>query len=307
MLENFLTVGQQVLILFILVLIGFVLGKRGVMNDAGGRICSDLAMFLATPCVIINSFQREYSDQVLQSLLIALLVAFALHAVMIGIAHVVYRQDNARTRVYRAATALSNAGFMGLPLQQAVLGDEGVLYGAAYVVAMTVTLWSYGLLLMDKSERKVPIRKILFSPGMIGLVVGLLLFVCRVTLPDLIAVPVKHLGNLNTPLPMLFAGFYLSKIDIKQALRQRGDYGALTMRLIVVPIVCIGLMYLCGLRGVMLTSMSIALTAPVAVAVAMFADRYHQDAKTAVNLVALSTLFSVVTMPLIVAVVKLIA
>lgn len=307
MLENFLTVGQQVLILFILVLIGFVLGKRGVMNDAGGRICSDLAMFLATPCVIITSFQREYSDAVLKSLLIALLVAFALHAVMIGIAHLVYRKGDARTRVYRAATALSNAGFMGLPLQQAVLGDEGVLYGAAYVVAMTVTLWSYGLLLMDKSERKVPIRKIVFSPGMIGLFVGFLLFVCRVTLPDLIAVPVKHLGNLNTPLPMLFAGFYLSKIDIKKALRQWSDYGALAMRLVVVPTVCIGLMYVCGLRGVMLISMSIALTAPVAVAVAMFADRYRQDAKTAVNLVALSTLFSVVTMPLIVAVVKLVA
>lgn len=307
MLENFLTVGQQVLILFVLIAIGFVLGKRNIITEKGGKVCADLALFLATPCVIINSFQREYSAQVLKELLLALAIGFGLHVVGIVLAHIVYRKDDAATRIYRAATVLSNAGFMGLPLQQAVLGDKGVLYGAAYVVAMTVTQWSYGLLIMDKSGGRVPVRKLLFNPGMIGLIAGLLLFVCRITLPELIGAPVRHLAALNTPLPMLFAGYYLSRVDMKKALGNRANYGALAMRLILVPVVSVALMYLCGIRGLLLVSMTIPATAPVAVGVAMFADRYHQDAETAVNLVAISTLLSVVTMPLIVAGTQLIA
>lgn len=307
MLNNFLTVGQQVLILFVLVLIGYVLGKKSVITERGGKICSDLALLVATPCVIIRSFQREYSTQLLYELLIALLVAFALHIVAIAIAHILYRKDTSSTRVYRSSTVLSNAGFMGLPLQQAVLGDQGVIYGATYVVAMSVTMWSYGLLIMDKSSGKVPIRKMLFSPGTIGLAVGLLLFVCRISLPELVLTPIQHLANLNTPLPMLFTGYYLSKVNMKQALNNRGNYGALVVRLIVVPVVSIALMYLSGIRDALLVSMSVAVTAPTAVGVAMFADRYRQDAETAVNLVALSTLFSVITMPLILALVQLIS
>ncbi len=307
MLQNFLTVGQQVLILFVLVLIGFILGKRNIITEKGGKVCSDLALFLATPCVIINSFQRPFDVATLQGLLIAIVVAFGLHVAAIVIAHLLYRKEDATTRVYRASAVLSNAGFMGLPLQQAVLGDQGVLYGTAYVVAMTVTLWSYGLILMDKSEHKLSLRKIFISPGTVGLVVGLLLFVCRISLPELMLAPVQHLASLNTPLPMLFAGYYLSRVDMKRALSCRSNYAALAVRLLVVPIVGIALMYLCGVRGVMLTSMAIAATAPTAVAVAMFADRFKQDAETAVNLVALSTLFSAVTMPLIVAAVQEIA
>ncbi len=307
MIQNFITVGGQVLILFVLVLIGYILGKTNVMTEKGGKVCSDLALLLATPCVIITSLQREYSPEILRNLLIALLAAFGMHAVAIAVAHVVYRKDNATSRVYRASAVMSNAGFMGLPLQQAVLGDQGVLYGAAYVVAMTTTLWSYGVILMDKRERKISIKRMLFTPGLIGVVIGLLLFVCRITLPDLIGTPVRHLAALNTPLPMLFAGYYLSRIDIGKALRSRAMYGGVLMRLVVVPVICIAVIYLCGARGTLLASMAIAATAPTAVSVAMFADRYGQDAETAVNLVALGTLFSVVTMPLIVAAVQLVA
>lgn len=304
--NNFLTVSQQVLILFVLVLLGYILGKRGIINEKGGKVCSDLALLLATPCVIISSFQRPFDVTTLQGLLIALAVAFGLHVVAIAVAHLIYRKDDSTTRVYRTSAVLSNAGFMGLPLQQAVLGSQGVLYGTAYVVAMTMALWSYGLILMDKDGGRVSWRKICISPGTVGLAIGLL-FVCRVSLPELILVPVQHVAALNTPLPMLFAGYYLSRVDMKAAFGRRENYVALAVRLLLVPVVGIGLAYLCGVRGMMLTSMAIAVSAPTAIAVAMFADRYKQDAETAVNLVAISTVLSAVTMPLLVATVQLIA
>ena len=307
MLENFLIVGEQVLILFVLVAVGFALGKAKLLTDKGGKVCADLALLIATPCVIINSFQREYSAELLLELLLALAVALGVHVAAIAVTHIVYRKDTATSRVYRTSAVLSNAGFMGLPLQQALFGSQGVMYGATYVVMMHVVMWSYGLFIMDRSEGKVSVRKMLISPGTIGLALGLLLFVCRITLPDIVSTPIQHLGNLNTPLPMLFAGYYLSKVNVKTALRSRGLYGALAVRMVLVPAVCAVLMYVCGIRGMMLTSMTVSVCAPTAVAVAMFADRYKQDAEEAINLVALSTLLSVVSMPLVVSAVQLLA
>lgn len=305
--QNFLTVGQQVLVLFLLIFCGFVLGKKGVMNEKGAKVCADISLILATPCVIIQSFMREYHPDMLANLLKALLLAVLIHLLAIGIAHLVYRKKDGTSRVFRCSVVLSNAGFMALPLQQAVLGEEGVFYGAAYVVIFSLVLWSYGVIVMDTSGGKISPKKLLLSPGAIGVLAGVIVFVGQVQLPEVLNAPIRHLASLNTPLPMLFAGYYLSKINIKKALGQKAYYGAIALRLVVVPAIGILLMYLFGVRGVLLTSMAIASTAPVAVAVSMFASRFGQDTESAVNMVALSTLFSAITMPVLVAITQLLA
>ncbi len=305
--ENFLTVGQQVLILFLLIAAGYVLGKKGVITEVSAKTLSDIALLLATPCVIALSFEREFSVDVLKELGKALVVTAAIHLIAIGIARVLYRRDTSRTRVLRLAAVLSNAGFMGLPLQQAVLGTQGVFYGAAYVTMFNLVLWSYGVITMDRGERRLSAKKMLLSPGVIGLAAGLLILVLPVELPALVRAPISHLAALNTPIPMLFTGYYLSKVDLVHALRKKEYYAASAVRLLLVPTITIGLLYLVGIRGTLLSSMAISASAPVAAAVLMFADRYKQDTETAVNLVALSTVFSVVTMPVLVALVQLIA
>ncbi len=303
--ENFLTVGQQVLVLFLLIFVGFVLGKKGMLQDSGAKTLSDIALFVATPCVIIRSFQRPFSADMLSGLGTALLVSAAIHGIAIVIACLLYRGGDPKCRVMRLAVVLSNASFMALPLQEAVLGDTGVFYGTAYVVMFNLVLWSYGVIVMDQSGGKLSWQKILISPGSVGVVLGLVVFLLPWELPQILSAPVSHLASLNTPLPMLFIGFYLSKVDFKTALRQSHYYGAMVLRLILVPMLGIGLLYLCGLRGTLLVSMAIGGCAPVAAAVPMFATRFGGDTETAVNLVALSTLASLVTMPTIVAVCQL--
>ena len=305
--QNFLTVGQQVLILFILIMIGFVLGKKNIIGDGAAKALSDIALLLATPCVIALSFAREYDANVLKELGIALLVALVIHVVAIGAAELLYRKKTPRDRVLRASTVLSNAGFMGLPLQQAVLGEQGVFYGSAYVTVFTLTLWSYGLITMDSATRRLSVKRLLVNPGIIGLGIGILVLFLPIDLPELIHAPASHLAALNTPLPMLFIGYNLSKVNLGRALRNKSYYVACAIRLLIVPALAIGVLYLVGIRGTMLCSMAIASSAPVAAAVSMFADKFGQDTETAVNMVALSTVFSIVTMPVFVALVQMIA
>lgn len=303
--QNFLTVAQQVLVLFILIGVGFALSKKNILTEKGAKACSELAMFIATPCVIIKAFQRPYTPALMWGLLTALLVAAAIHLLAIGIGWLVYRNDNPRNRVYRLSLLLSNAGFMALPLQQAILGEIGVFYGTAYVVMFNLMLWSYGVLVMDRGNGKLSWKKILISPGTVGVVAGVLVFVLPFDLPQIFSAPIAHLAALNTPLPMLFIGYYLSKVNFASALRRKDYYVGMALRLIVLPVVSVALLYLFGIRGTMLVSMSIAVSAPTAASVPMFATRYKGDTETAVNMVALSTVASLVTMPVIVALTQL--
>lgn len=305
--NNFLMVGQQVLILFILIFAGYVLGKKSIIGEGAGKALSDIALLLSTPCVIIKSFYEQRSSSLgMLDFGVAMAAAVGVHVVAILIAQLVYRKDSSRDRVLRASAVLSNAGFMGLPLQRALLGTEGVFFGAAYVTVFTLTLWSYGLFTMDKSARPSA-RKLLINPGVIGLTLGVVVFLVSFELPELVLAPISHMAALNTPIPMLFIGYCLSKVELGKALRDPFYYTSSVIRLIAVPAVVIAVLFLCNVRGTLLCSMAIAACAPTAAAVSMFAGKFGQDAEAASNLVALSTVFSVVTMPLVVAAAQLIA
>lgn len=305
--DNFLTVAQQVLVLFILIATGFVLAKTKIMTDGGAKVCADIALLVATPCVIVNSFRREATAENLWGLLIAVGASLLIHALGIGVAHLLYRKNHTDAEVYRLAAVMSNAGFMALPLQQAILGNTGVFYGAAYVAIFNVVLWSYGQVVMSKGSGSLSAKKMLFNPGTIGLVVGFIVMLLPFDLPSIVTAPLTHLGNLNTPLPMLFIGHYLSKVNFKEALRRPAVLGACAVRLLLVPVLGAAVLYLLGIRGTLLVSMTVAASAPVAAAVAMFTNRYGHNTETAVNMVSLSTVFSVVTMPVLVALVQQVA
>ena len=160
---------------------------------------------------------------------------------------------------------------------------------------------------MSGSRQNLSPRKLILNPGVLSLAIGLMLFLARITLPTVLASPMGHLAALNTPLPMLIIGFYLADTDLKAALRDWRSYAAIGLRLLVVPLTALGILYLCGVRGTLLVSMIIAASAPVAASTTMFATKYDCDTGLSVNLVSLSTLLSLITMPLIVALAQVIA
>lgn len=308
MLTNFLTVAEQVVVLFLLIGVGALCAKTGIIKEVAIKSCSDLVLIVVTPCVIIQSFQRPFDAAMLKGLGLACLIALSIHIVTILLAHLLLHDPvAARERVLRVGAVLSNAGFMSLPLQNALLGEDGVFYGAAYVAIFNLILWSYGLVEMSGSRQNLSPRKLILNPGVLSLAIGLMLFLARITLPTVLASPMGHLAALNTPLPMLIIGFYLADTDLKAALRDWRSYAAIGLRLLVVPLTALGILYLCGVRGTLLVSMIIAASAPVAASTTMFATKYDCDTGLSVNLVSLSTLLSLITMPLIVALALVIA
>ena len=302
MIQDLLTVAQNVLTLFILIAIGALCAKVKLLTETAVKGLASLVLYIATPCVIIKSCIREFDPTMLRGFLIVVAVAAVNHAVLILVARLCFNDpDEGRRRVLRCATVFSNAGYMAIPLQQAILGDEGVFYCAAYVIVFNIFLWTYGILEMGGTNEKLSVRKVLVNPGIVGVAVGLVLFLFSVPVPTLITDAVGHMASLNTPLPMLIVGYYLAQTDLLAALRDRRSYLCIALRLVVMPLVAMGALLLCGVRGAVLTSCMICISTPVATACTMFATRYDRDPHLSVNLVSVSTLLSVFTIPLMVA------
>lgn len=310
----FLTVAQQVLILFILIGVGVVCTKTKLLNETVTKGLTDLVLYCVTPCVLIKSFvEIPFSAQKVKELFLSLLIAALIHVGFILLCYPLVKDaDNSRERMLRFCMIFSNAGFMGLPLQEAVLGEEGTFFGGAYVAVFNITVWSFGLLLMSGNRKNLSVKKMFLTPGILGVLIGLVLFILPqlisgFTLPDLVFTPIKHLANLNTPLPMIVIGYYLANTDLKASLRDLKSFYVIFLRNIALPLVALGVMYVCGVRGTMLISLTISACAPTAALSTMFAAKYDRHPATSCNIVSLSTLFSVVTMPLIVGLASILA
>ena len=301
MLQDFLTVASNVLTLFILMGVGVACAKTKLLSDGAVKALANLVLYIATPCVIIKSCIREFDPAMLRGFLIVVAVAAVNHAVLVFLARVVFPDsDENRRRVLRCATVFSNAGYMAIPLQQAILGEVGVFYCAAYIIVFNLFLWTYGLVEMS-GDTRLSAKKILLNPGIIGVVVGLTLFVLPISVPTLLTDAIGHFAALNTPIPMLIVGYYLAQTDLLAALKDGRGWLCIALRLVAVPLLALGALLLCGVRGDLLTACMICIATPVATACTMFATRFDRDPRLSVNLVSLSTLVSVGTLPLMVA------
>lgn len=302
LLENFIMIAQQVLVLFILIAVGFACGKKGILTDASSKKITDIVLYVVTPCVMISAFQRDSSMELLGSILITALCAAAIIAATIFIAKLVFHDKNeSRKKVLQFSAIFSNCGFMSLPLQKAILGDDGWFYGSIFVAVFNVIVWTYGLVMMSGDKKQLSIKKLAFNPGIVGVIVALIIFVLGIKLPYIVSQPIDYLAVLNTPLPMLVIGFYLSQADFKKAFTDAGAYLAMLVRLVVVPLLSMAVMWLLGVDKTIIIACVIASAAPTAATTTMFAAKYDRDVELSVSVVASTTLVSIITMPLVVA------
>lgn len=244
--ENFIIIAQQVLVLFILIAVGFICGKKKIITDFSARHMTDIVLYVVTPCVMISAFQREFSFELLSGLIICVTCSALIFAVSILICNLIFHdKDESRKAVIRFATIYSNCAFMSLPLQKAILGDDGWFYGSIFVAVFNIFVWTHGLVSMSGDKKQLSFKKLVLNPGLIGVLLAIILFITGFKLPYIISQPVEYLAVLNTPLPMLIIGFYLSQADFKKAFTDKGVYFSSAVRLIALPMITAVVMSLC--------------------------------------------------------------
>ena len=301
MINAFLTVGQQVLILFMLLAVGFAMGKFHWLDDKGTAGISNILLYIVTPSILLTSFQREFVAADFRNFGLVLLVAFLLQFLLIGSSYLFIRDtDEQRRRILRFAAIFSNCGYMGYPLMQALVGKVGVYYGSAYVVGFTILTWTLGVYMISGGKNQLRLRPLLCNPGVLGTIAALALYLLQIKLPGILMTPLEHISNLNTPLPMIVIGYQLSQADLKKVFQGVNTLIAVFMRLVISPLLALGLCFLLDLRGDVAIVLMVAASTPPAALLGMFAVKYKSDASTASSMVSGVTALSVLTMPLFV-------
>lgn len=305
----FITVFTQVSVLMLMIAVGFIAAKAGIMTEAGAACCTDIALIIATPCVIIKSLMRRFDAAVMKSLLLAVALTLLEQVLMITLGTLLLRsKDLKRQRTLRFGSIFANCGFMSLPLQEVMLGADGTLYGSAYVIMFNLVVWSYGVYLISGDKRYIQPKKLFVNPGIAGLLIGLIIFVFSVPVPQVLSSTVNYLAAIYTPLPMLIIGYHLSKTNVLKAFKDIKCIAAVILRLLVYPLVSLGVLYLLGVRGTLLVSVIISLSAPVAAVTTMFSSKFGGgDTALSVDMVSLSTVLSIITMPAVITLVQILA
>lgn len=297
-------VTNQVLILFFIMLIGFYAKKRDILNESVSRKLSELLLKITNPLLVISAFlQISYTEELLNQVLIVFLFAIAAHAASALLGQVLffrYKEDT--KRILKFSAIYTNCGFMGFPILDSLFGKVGVLFGSVYVAAFNIFLWTHGVMLF-RNHKKLDgetLKKALLNPGILSVVVGLALFLFSIKLPYPATKTIEMVGSLTVPLSMLIIGTNLASCDFRKLLHGLELHYITAVRLIFIPVLTYAVLSLLGFSGLLLAVCTLLVAMPVAATTTIFAGMYDGDALLASQIVAFSTLLSMVTIPLLI-------
>lgn len=291
------------LILYLIAAIGFVTDKVGIFKQADGKRLIDLLFNVILPIAIIHTFMTmEYTQAHVKGIFTAFACAVGTHVFGMLLSLLTFGKRSLKERgIYHYATVLSNAAFLALPLAKSVIGAEGIFYCSVYVAVFNIIAFTWGISEISGREAKISFKKLIFNPGSISVIIGLPLFFLQPDIPYFIEYPMELVAGCNSPLAMIVFGTFLANSSFKNLFIKKELYFVSLLRLVIIPLCMLGLFRLCGVEGDLLTAMTISSAAPTATNTAMYAAKYDNDASLGSELAAQSSVLSVITMPLIVA------
>lgn len=295
--EAFLAVIIKVAVILILILVGYFVVKKGMFSQKGLSEVTDFLIHIVTPCLIISSFMTADSGTLeAMDLFLAVALPVVSIAISIALSYLFFRKETKpRQKVLRFAMIFSNVGFMGVPLVEGIVGVDGVLYSSFFIAVFNVICWTYGYAMMGGG--RVSLKTLLLNPGVIGLAIGLPIYFLNIRLPELIASPIEMLAEVNTPLAMLVVGGYIARVELKAFFSDLAVYKMSALRLLVAPALYLAVALLVRPNDTLLLSSVIQAATPVAATCVLLAVQHGGDAELASKCVAVTTVISVLTIP----------
>ena len=301
MIQSILVTGTQIIILMLLISVGYLCGRFKMFDDNSISALSEFALVFVSPCAIFESFLRDYNQSMLFGIALVFVITILVHTVSILLSKAIIRGNDSTSRVLRYGVVFGNCGYMGLPLQQMLVGSMGVFYGAVYIGSYNLIQWTYGIIFISGDRKNISLKK-LINPNLIAVFLGIIFFLFSIPVPYIIKEPISYLAALNVPIPMAVIGYYLSQADLINIWKKIDYYKVCALRLVIIPLALIGILRAVNIDPEIALSCVISTGVPVAAATTMLSVLYKQDSETAANLVSISTVFSIITLPIMVAI-----
>ncbi len=295
--------------IFIIMLPGYILKKVGVLTEEHTEGMASLITNITFPCLVIVSMQMEFSMEILNNCKYCIIIFSCVTVVMLVLAMLFSKKAKlppTQSGIFAFMLMFGNTGFIGFPVLNGLFGQEAVLYGALCDAVYNVFMFTLGIALIKPSEEKLEGKALLkqavkesLNPCFFGLIIGLVLFIGKITLPEIIAEPMTSIGNITSPLAMLVIGSRLASISFKELFASMHGYIVCLLKLIVTPLV--GLLFvkmIIGTGSLLASAIIIESAMPVAMCSVIFSQQYKADVNFALKGVMLSTVMCIVTIPI---------
>lgn len=291
----------QVLILFFMMIIGYISRKSNVIKENMNKELSEILLKVTLPCLIISSFNISYSKDIASNAFKLLLYSAVIHVGLFFISNIFYyKYPNSIKSVLRYGTVFSNCGYMGIPMIESIYGKSGVFYTSIFNIPFNILIWVLGVyLFLGKSDLKT-LKKAIINPGLIATILGFGIFIFSIKIPTVIIKSFESVGSMTTPLSMIIIGSMIAQIPIKELFLSKDIYYFSFVRLIFVPIIILYILKFFKATDMILGIPVLITAMPAAANTAVFAEIYGGDVTIASKCVLISTLISIITIPIII-------
>lgn len=313
---------NQIIVMFIIMIIGFICYKVKLIDEETNKKMSNILLMLVNPLIILVSYQRDFTKELFNGLLISLLLGIITHLIAILVSYVLLRkkpifnknnsgnegeqQKNQDVSIERFSAIYSNCAFMGIPLVNGIFGSEGVFYLTAYMTVFNILVWTHGIVMIAGKQDKKSTIKMLLSPTIFATIFGFLLFIIQIKFPSNLLEAFTYISNINTPLAMIIAGVTIGQTNIIKAFGKLRLYYTAIIKLLIIPILLLLLYSRFPIDKTVLITSILAVSCPTAATGTLFALRFDKNALYASELFAITTIFSLGFIPLIMAISELI-
>ena len=259
----FLLTFEQLVKMFLIMLLAVLCYRMGLVNQEGNKSLSNLLLLVVNPCVILTVYQTDYNSVLARGLLFAFAAAIVVHIVGILVSTLLIRPSSGPDySIDRYSAMYSNCGFIGIPLVGSVLGDTGVFYVTAYMVAFNIFTWTHGIVLMEKKCTLKNLKEGFISPMFISTIAAVALYFAQIRLPEVLVDSMQYVADMNTPLAMLIAGFSVAQSDLLKMLKKKRIYLISAFKLLLMPLLMIPVFMLMRLPYDVAITMLIATACP---------------------------------------------
>lgn len=313
---DFITVLIAVVALMALAVPGFILTKLKMLPENTGSALSTIVLYGCQPVLVFMSFQEYYKAEIALNMLYVAILSLVIHVVMFGIIALVIRNKSKSAKITTAkyACLFSNCGYMGLPFLDVVFNGskEIIIYAAIVIAIFNILNWTLGIYMLTGDKKEISLKKTLLNPTILGIVLGAIYFFAVGTpIVDLIAsntvadsfveklmASVDVIGDLVTPLALTVIGIRLANVKLKALFVDKWAYIVAFMKLVVMSILTILVVAFLPFNPIVKYVMFFLLSMPSATSTTMFAIKFKGDGDSASVFVLLTTILSILTIPL---------
>lgn len=295
---------QQIVQLFLMIFMGYLIVKTGLVSDDDSKVLSKIILYLIVPCVIINAFQVDYTTDTVKGLLIAFAASVMTQVILLVVISVTGKLLHLN-EVEVASVYYSNSGNLIVPIVTFILGQEWVLYGCVFMSVQLVFLWTHCKKIISR-EASYDWKKIILNINMISIFIGVVLFFTKIRLPEIIGNTLASVGTMIGPASMIVTGMLFAGMNLKQIFANKRVYFITFLRLIAVPLIALVLIKLSNLASFsadgnkIMLIVFLAIITPSASTVTQMCQVYGNDSRYASAINVMTTLLSIITMPVMV-------